>query len=198
MLLLKEAYTFDDESHKNGFDLRVLIRDVWKGPKYKMWWTAAYWCYAVHNATYTSPIFPKDKSEDLSNALMSSAVVNIKKSSGKKSSDNQDLIWYVENDHEYIQKQIEWINPEFIICCGTWSLVNKRLWPNAKEIYDKVWLADSYKLIDFGHPANQFPNDLQYYALSSLLISSGILEAQKLTPDINSRPQSTQAANSSL
>jgi len=58
MLLLKEAYTFDDESHKNGFDLRVLIRDVWKGPKYKMWWTAAYWCYAVHNATYTSPIFP--------------------------------------------------------------------------------------------------------------------------------------------
>ena len=104
-------------------------------------------------------------------ALLSSAVVNIKKSSGKTASDRDDLLTYVERDCEFIKRQIEIINPDVVLCGGTWPLVQP-LWPDARRIYDRVWAVQSKHFIDLYHPAALYPHYVGYYALACLLHNS--------------------------
>lgn len=175
LFLLKEAYGTIEE--KNGFDLRIVMNQ-WKGPKYKIWWTAAYWAYLVKHSTIDQiPSFPSNDKEyaDSSEALLESAVVNVKKSRGKSASNHDDIKGYIEKDGELIKKQIEIISPKIVICGNTWDLAKQYLWPNAEKVYDRVWKLDQRVFIDVYHPANQYPNALNYYALGCLLQNSGIL-----------------------
>ena len=91
LFLLKEAY--DEPDSSESWDLCSLIRDVWKGPKYKLWLTAAYWAYALQQYDCSRiPSFPTydsvwgDSGEKPREALLCSSVVNIKKSRGRSSS----------------------------------------------------------------------------------------------------------------
>ena len=181
LLLLKEAYPYDEKTTRDGFDLCSLIKDEWKGVKYKMWKSAAYWCHAVQH-TSSRPLdfcLIKDNMDALSESLLSSAVVNIKKSDGHSVSDDSDLKHYVDHDHEKIRKQVDLIGPNIVICCNTWHLVKDKVWPEtigAYKIYDRVWKVGTYHIIDYWHPANQFPDVLQYYGLNSILMNSKALE----------------------
>src|SRR2546425_11409725 len=56
LLLLKEAY--GEPESADDWDLRDVIREEWQGPKYKIWWTAASWCYAALNLVPQIPAFP--------------------------------------------------------------------------------------------------------------------------------------------
>ncbi|MBX9906080.1 MAG: hypothetical protein K2Y31_17170 [Burkholderiales bacterium] len=172
LLLLKEAYGEEDATE--GYDLRKVIRDEWNGPKYKIWWTAAYWCYAIHHSKSTFSKFPSDDEAYAlaSESLLSSATINVKKSNGKSISDSDEITQHAMRDGDLIRLQIELINPEIVICGNTWGAV-QHLWPDAVPTYDLVWKHDSRYFIDFWHPANQFPNALNYYALGCLLQNGG-------------------------
>lgn len=176
LFVLREAY--GDATDTEGWDLRVAIREEWDGPKYKIWWTVAYWAYALHRASADRlPPLPVDDSAFAAarEALLSSAAINIKKSGGKSSSDLDDLASYVNSDGRYILRQIDLIAPEILICGNVWSLI-RGLWPDARQVYDRVWVAGGRTVVDFWHPANQFPNGLNYYALAALLQNSGVLQ----------------------
>ena len=54
MFFLKEAYGGD-----KNWSLTKTIKDKWKGPKYKMWWTISYWQYVLLKTNKNNiPLFP--------------------------------------------------------------------------------------------------------------------------------------------
>ena len=172
LFLLKEAYS--NPARPEDFDLRVLLRDVWKGPKGILFWYAAYWAYAVHNCDRTETLSLPETPEELNLAseyLLSSAIVNVKKSSGQTHSDMENIKQYAKLDGELLKKQINIINPEIVICGNTWVAV-RYLWPEVISNYDLTWQNTNILFVDFWHPANQFPKKLNYYALDNILRNS--------------------------
>jgi hypothetical protein len=173
MFLLKEAY--------GGYgDLCSLIREEWKGPKYKIWWTTSYWLYALRKASakFIAP-FPKEQKqfEECVEYLLSSAVVNIKKSDGKTSSTKDDLDKYVREDVDMLKEQITLINPGIILCGYTFDHFCK-IWPGKVTPLgntELVFRAGPHVVINWWHPANQYPNDLCYYALCAVVQEANIL-----------------------
>jgi hypothetical protein len=166
-LFLKEAY-----GEKQDWDLSQLIREEWKGPKTKMWWTVSYWLFLLQKTTKDYiPLFPDSDSEfnECKDYLLSSAVINIRKSDGETSSNFETLKKYTEKDKKFLIQQIELINPDIILCGYTFNHL-KELLGEVKPVPNTEWI---YKygdrlIIDFWHPANQYPNRLCYYTLGHL------------------------------
>lgn len=176
LFLLKEAY--DSNPKATGeWDLCEVIRETWKGPKHKMWRTLAQWAYGVrHVPTSGLVAFPRQHNgnRDVTDALLSSAIVNLKKSGGTAHSTFDDLTRYVENDWDLLWQQIQDIAPDIVICGYTWELIRGKL-PSSEQVSDRVHMAGGVVFVDFWHPANQYPNELNYYALCSLVALSGAL-----------------------
>jgi len=188
MFLLKEAYCSKEwKGHQNQtLDLCQHIRD-WGGPKYKIWHTVAAWAYGLQkmhedpdSKIYSFP--SDDEKEETRKALFSSAVVNVKKSSGESSSNDDDLYEYVKSDWYYVLEQIKLIDPQIIVCGGTWwNVIRKHVIESeGKKYFEELkvseWVYEysGYFFVDFWHPANQYPNKLNYYSLCAAVQMSGI------------------------
>lgn len=114
LILLKEAY-----GEEESWSLVETIRDVWKGPKYKVFWTMAYWLYLLNKIEPAAiPLFPATEKEfdACRECLLSAAVVNIKKSAGNSASNYDDLLLYIRKDRKLLREQLEIINPDIILC----------------------------------------------------------------------------------
>lgn len=175
LILLKEAY--DNSENPQGFDLCQLIREDWRGARYKIWWLIAKWCYGIQQFEGRIPDLSAAEFTDerTSDALLHAAVVNIKKSGGKKSSSDDEIKDFAKKDGLFIYEQIEKINPEIMICGNTWSSV-KHLWPEPSRVYDLVYYTGGRHIVDFWHPSNKWPNILNYYSVMSMLQHSGALD----------------------
>ena len=173
--LLKEAYGGDA-----NWDLCSAIREEWGanlGPTLRK---AAYLTYAAHHLTETHlPEIPSESFELARGALLSSAIVNIKKSHGESTSDPDDIASFLDRDRSLILEQLRIIDPEIIVCGGTWYCA-KTLWPKAKYIYDMVWADSQRFFVDFWHPGDRTPDQAAYYAFSAVLRFGGI--SSKLPP----------------
>lgn len=173
LLLLKEAYG-------DYGDLCSRIRDKWDGPKYKVWRTASYWLYALQKMSgKTIPSFPNgdEQIDECVEYLLSAAVINIKKSSGKNSSSSADLTNYVTQDGDLLREQIELIDPTIILCGYTFSHF-KEIWPDQVKPVggsENVFMAGKHLVIDWWHPANRYPNRLCYYALCAVVQEADVL-----------------------
>lgn len=174
LFLLKEAYDSDPDKIK-GWDLPSLISK--KGISAKMWKSMSQWAYGLNKIHETGVIQPfVEKGSELANYLFSSAVVNIKKSSGKSNSNTKNLASYLESDWDLIEKQIHKIDPDIVVCGNTWNLINKKL-DNIERISDMIYKADGNRVyIDVYHPANQYSYKLNYYYLCALACQSKIFK----------------------
>ena len=178
MFLLKEAYS--TKNKKAEWDLRPYIRNEWQTARGNLYKNAMYWSYAVqHLSDKHAPCFPEeDRIDEAIENMLSSAFVNVKKSSGKKTSDKEIINLYAQQDGIYLKQQIELIQPQIIVCGNTWDSIH-HIWSSAKEVYDFVWYDSSIVFIDFWHPANRFPKQLNYQALTNVLRSSQTLSIVK-------------------
>lgn len=92
-----------------------------KGPKYQMWHTIARWSAGVIND------FPEYQSIDTreikKTSLLQVATLNLKKTSGGAQSDMSVINAYAKQDQVLLRKQIELIQPDIIICAGTYDSV---------------------------------------------------------------------------
>lgn len=170
LFLAKEAH--GEVGPGETWDLPKLVREEWKGPKYKFWWTLGYWAYGIQRLT-GGPISsnPKDRhlSKEVTESVLASAVVNIKKSCGRTSSSDDDLRRYVKTDGDLLKQQVACLSRHVVVCCKTWGLVNKFLWPSAEEISERVYNIDGMLVLDFWHPANRYPDVMNYYTVVVLL-----------------------------
>ncbi len=179
LFINKEAHDSDDPNSE-GFDLRKIIRDVWNGnPTNGAYRVVATWAHAIRQASAKPadpfPRWDQIRQEDQSEALLSSAVINIKKSGGRTTSEYQDLKLYAENDGDLIKRQVDLIDPEIVICGNVWYGLINSLWSDCRKVYDDVFEADKRTFIAFWHPANHAPEQMNYYALAALLQNSKAL-----------------------
>ena len=169
LFLAKEAHWEDrpDET----WDLPKLIREEWKGPRKKLWWTLGYWAYGIQRLTSGPiPSNPKDGQfwNEVTESVLASAIVNIKKSRGRSSSSDDDLRKYAQKDGDLLKQQVACLSPHIVVCCRTWDLV-RNLWPNATQISERVHNIDGMRVLDFWHPANRYPDVMNYYTVTVLL-----------------------------
>ena len=165
LFLLKEAY--HSEQSSGVWDVTAFIKKkgVW-GRTYK---PMAQWAYGVNGVFVKNRILPFESSgNDVKDSLLSSAVVNIKKSNGKKASSDKDLSEYVDKDWDLIHKQIRDISPKIVICGSTFGLIKDKLL-GLKKISDMAYLVDGVVYINFWHPSNRASNRMNYYALCSVV-----------------------------
>lgn len=163
LFLLKEAYT----QKPNGFDLRRHVR-AGKRVAGPTWWRMGCWAYLLHHFDIArSPCFPAERSV-MRSALLSSAVVNVKKSNGKNTSDMDDIVEYAKRDGDLLREQISNINPDIIVAGGTWAAV-PLIWKDSRKTSHRFHQTSAGPLINFWHPAAQIHNDLLYYSLAGIL-----------------------------
>lgn len=173
---LKEAYSRDGSSWS-------LTKWINNGALVRMWNKVAEWTNGLLHTT--SDFIPKysyidDKTK--SKCLKSISIVNTKKSDGLSNSDWNDLLFYAQDDSKLLKQEIDLINPDIIICGYTGSLlrvvygasvcdskVNNDGMINADDFKKNGYaIVDGRIIIDYYHPANQFPNMLNYYTICSL------------------------------
>lgn len=165
LFLGKEAHNGEIDS----WSICKLIQD-WGEPKYSLWLNVGRWAHGIQHTTKDNiPDFP-DRN-DITKALFDSAFVNIKKSGGKSTSDNNDLMYYVKKDRDLIIEQIELLDPHIIIFCYTWPLV-KEYWDQKYGEHEKLteWVYKSGNriLIDYYHPTLRWSSEIMYYALCAI------------------------------
>ena len=185
LFLLREAY-----GGEHDWDLTDYVRSVADGKnKNHTWRNVAMWTYGILNthAGDVLPAFPEyhKEADALSkNAttvpfddqlLQKIAVVNIKKSNGDPSSSDDDLMKYAKYDAKEIWEEIELIDPTVIISANATAIQdelakkkgfkierNHQDWTSRLEINKHKVI-----LIEYWHPANHFPNMMNYYTLTA-------------------------------
>lgn len=106
--------------------------------------------------------------------LRNIAVINVKKSSGQKSSSYDEIVDYAQKDKEYLLKQLQICDPNIIICGYTIAALKEILGYDIKAVnnnhlYYFVELnGHGVMVLDYWHPANQFPDIMNYYGLMNV------------------------------
>ncbi len=98
------------------------------------------------------------------------AVLNLKKSGGESISNDDNLQEYASDDWEEIKKQIDIIKPNIIVCGYTFKfikgmLIEENTPSNPNWFY---WNTKGQLILDYYHPANQFPSLLNFYGIASI------------------------------
>lgn len=169
-----------NSSEGMNWSLNEMIRCKWKGPYNKLW-TVAYWAYGIqklgHNSIPSNPYY-NELWDEVSEALLSTAIVNIKKTEGGSYSDDDKLRKFIDDDRDkdLLKKQIGCLNPNFVVCCKTWHLV-KDVWLNTEKVSERVYKIDDMLVLDFWHFANRFPIVMNYYTAMALLQQAISIEA---------------------
>lgn len=173
--VLKEAYGEDAD-----WSLTDWLRRT--GPGYNIWYRVVEWIYGILNTTsthiarYSPEHISFEKSEDTPNEwLKQVAIVNLKKSGGKSSSDYDEIKAYAQADKEEIIRELEILDPDIIVCGATAETLNgicggfvgpKRC--DNWYYYSDVIGGRERLFIDYYHPANRYPTLLNYYGLVNI------------------------------
>ena len=146
----------------------------------KMWNRVAQWTKGIMTTTVDEiPAYSKYKCSTLNknDDLKKIAVVNVKKSDGNKNSDLKTLDKYAEYDKKQLMQQLEICDPTIIICGYTGTPLDI-ITSETKQNIRKNWNENLYYhmtlnghdviVIDYWHPANQYPDLLNYYGLMNI------------------------------
>lgn len=175
---LKEAYSRDDEG---GWDLTKWLNS---GAMTRMWGTVAEWVYGIQHTTKDNmPLKPQLSDGEKSALLKTISVINVKKSNGNVQSDYSDLQKYASEDRDLLRAELDILNPNVIVCGNNSSLLRMMYGATLQEngkvaddgmIDSKFMLENGFAIvdgriiIDYYHPANQYPSKLNYYTVCSL------------------------------
>lgn len=169
LYVLKEAYTGDDE----GFDLAGWLST---SPDYRMWNRVARWTYGIQNTTASriQKYIANPEEEIYKQSFNQIAIMNLKKSSGESESVYEEIDAYAKADKEELIKEFELIDPDIVVCGSTFgTLINKVFETSVNKVNDNwayyMEIAGKERLfIDYYHPANHWPDLVNYYAVVNL------------------------------
>lgn len=174
LFLLKEAYAGEQDWNLCKEQLLSTDRKM-----SHMWMRVCQWTEGLFNTTkdkisvYHQGMYDKYYGNEW---LKRIAVVNVKKSGGENESSMEEVNEYAEYDCEEIRKEIEICDPTIIICGYTISSLNIVFRQKIKDYHnpDDNWIYcmtinnHSVIVIDYYHPANQYPDLMNYYGLMNI------------------------------
>ena len=162
LFLLKETNDYPG-------DLRKLIPEQWKGS----WPNVGRWAYGIQKvASGEFPSFSKaSRPENYKSAGESSAIMNLKKLTGKDQSKMEEIRGFAQQDKDFIKEEIDITQPDVVVCGATFGIAKeiisgldcKPIDPDGKcfKLRETVW-------IDYCHPIARFRHDMMYYTLIAL------------------------------
>lgn len=148
-------------------DLRKLIREAPHG-----WKVAGTWAHALQFAGSKPAYAEAAKMENIGAAILSSAILNIKKQTGGRVADMERILAAGKRDEAFIRREIAIIKPQVVVCCGTFAVLRKifpelsRLQPIDPDGKCYSWSGSIW--INFCHFGARFRHDMMYYTLQSL------------------------------
>ena len=175
---LKEAYS------KKGDTDWSLTEWLADGAMTRMWGTVAEWVYGITNTTPDYiPHKPQLSHAEKTEYLKMLSIMNVKKSNGDVQSDYADLLRYSTEDNAFLKRELDILSPTVIVCGNNSGLLRllygAKLQANGKissegEIPYQFMHKNGYAVVgnqivlDFYHPANQYPSILNYYTICGL------------------------------
>jgi hypothetical protein len=174
LFLLKEAY------HKEEYETYDLAEKLCEnGPWDSMWRRVAEWGYGLRNTTaeriadYNGIYGASTKS--LKEELRRIAIVNVKKSNGKSESSWKDIQNYADADKDFLNRQIDLIDPTVIVCGYTFAHLNDfyceaSINKKDKNQYnpDGFYKYKNIMILDYYHPSDISPAFMTFYALCAI------------------------------
>lgn len=175
---LKEAYSRSDN---DSWSLTKWLAD---GAMTRMWGAVAEWSYGLMHTTKTYiPAKPNLSTSEKTKLLHSVAIVNVKKSNGNVRSDYDDLLKYAIVDKDNLKQELDILKPDVIVCGNNSSLLRLlygasidrkgRVATDGQIDYEFMQkngfvLVGNQIIIDYWHPANQYPAIMNYYTICGL------------------------------
>lgn len=172
LFLLKEAY--------GGAEDWDLIQDhlTKDQPIRKLWKRISEWTKGLLGTTvdHIVPYTDNDLAVSRFNNqyLQQSAVINIRKSNGNQTSDMDIIRAYAAYDNDKLRKQLELCDPTMIICGYTASALDDITGKQVREpqndnlFYHIVLNGHDVLVLDYWHPANHYPDIMNYYGLMGI------------------------------
>lgn len=175
LYLLKEAYGGNAD-----WDLISFIlgdpENCSFGKSKSTWTKISDWTEGLLNTTeeHIHPFLAAEENELPNNHMLHHiAVVNIKKSGGEKSSNIDEINRYAEYDKDMLKQEILLCDPTIIVCGYTISFLNIIMGtkvkdyahPNQNATYWMKINDHDVLVMDYYHPANRYPEALNYYGL---------------------------------
>ncbi len=182
LFVLKEAYHTSD-FQGTEYDLADDLRT--NGPWGSVWLRVAEWAYGLmFTTTEKLQRYKELSSDEANNCLRQIAILNLKKSNGKSSSQMDDIGNYAKHDADLIQREIELISPNVIVCGYTFEALNSVLnspFNKSKAYCDNWYYRDTRGRIflDYYHPANHYPALMNYYGLTAIYQQALLNSAMK-------------------
>lgn len=170
MFVLKEV----NDPGGGDWDLREFIR---KGGISQTWNNITRWIYGIQNIGKSidwkeiQEISEKQRKK----YLKSICAINLKKSPGGHTTDNNALFQVANEDKIFLNEQFSIYNPDLVICCGS---VVSRLFHKLVELSEKpdwkmtkrgIWYHEyqtNKYVIVYSHPEARVANCLLYYGLA--------------------------------
>ncbi len=141
----------------------------------KLWRRVSLWTKGLLSTTRET--IPPYVQEDVSvgcygNAYLKQiAVVNVKKSHGRETSDMEEIRGYAAFDGAMLKKQLELCDPTVIVCGYTASVLDVLFGKSVREEsnpnlgYRISLNGHDVLVLDYWHPANHYPDIMNYYGL---------------------------------
>lgn len=184
LFVLKEARgTGWDKEHTTGWGkehtLATWLNDS-GGGKYPTWKYVAQWTEGIEKTTDTHVGKYKEKLEDETRKtiIRKIAIMNLKKSDGNSSSNDEELQAYARFDKDELKKEFELIDADIIVCGSTFGILYEIIYeqpplnstngkPTSDNMYYFFELGGRKRLfIDYYHPSlYPVPDIMKYYGL---------------------------------
>ena len=191
LFLLKEAYG-ENSDWDLATDHVLLGRPITKD--YKMWKRISLWSAGMLSSDYKLPHRYNPGNAEFSefgnNHLHQIAVVNIKKYCGKKTSDNSEIEQFAIKDKRFLQREIELCDPTVIVCGYTANALlqvfdfGKRKSWNDEYYYHFELNGHEVLVLDYYHPANQYPEIMNYFTLMHIYDLAKMDQYRRLCDEI--------------
>lgn len=168
LFLLKEAYG----SGVVGDGLLEMLRG--DGPAFTIWRRVSEWACGLMGTTasHLEPFREDGECKRCGNRyLSSSAVVNVKKSDGRKESSYEEILACAEGDAALLKEELEICDPTVIVCGYTArpleAILGKgyRVQPSENLFYSIELNGHPVIVLDYWHPSYRVPKLMAYYGL---------------------------------
>lgn len=122
---------------------------LWDRPTFH---NAGRWAYGLLHATHA--ILPSFDAahENRKTALLACAFMNLKKTTGGARA-TEAVGHAAARDAVFLREQIELINPQIVVCGGTYKAIKAYLYPAIRRVHPRVHEADGRLFINANHPS---------------------------------------------
>lgn len=171
LYLLKEVNNPGQESDWSLVDF--ICSQIKTSTFYRSTGILGIWNYGLQHGLPSHQSIIAEQEKNMADGLSSIAITNLKKSGGGGSSNMDEFLLQAEYAKELWMKEIELMNPDVVVCCGTFSVV-KSVIGFQTEVCDSGALygdALGTRFVEFMHPMYRVSPKVIYAYFKETMLS---------------------------